>query len=53
MICCPSIPKLLSIRCFSERISRFMAEALAEAAKGLGRTSPNPAVGAVMVQGDA
>jgi diaminohydroxyphosphoribosylaminopyrimidine deaminase / 5-amino-6-(5-phosphoribosylamino)uracil reductase len=31
-------------------ISPFMAEALAEAAKGAGRTSPNPAVGAVVVQ---
>ncbi|HSH38073.1 MAG TPA: bifunctional diaminohydroxyphosphoribosylaminopyrimidine deaminase/5-amino-6-(5-phosphoribosylamino)uracil reductase RibD, partial [Chthoniobacterales bacterium] len=28
---------------------RFMREALAEAAKGVGRTSPNPAVGAVLV----
>ncbi len=30
---------------------RFMAEALAEARKGLGRTHPNPCVGAVVVQG--
>ena len=29
----------------------FMRAALREAAKGLGRTSPNPAVGAVLVQG--
>lgn len=29
---------------------RFMALALREAAKGLGRTSPNPAVGAVLVK---
>src|SRR6266568_2427645 len=29
----------------------FMRLALAEAAKGLGRTSPNPAVGAVLVRG--
>jgi diaminohydroxyphosphoribosylaminopyrimidine deaminase/5-amino-6-(5-phosphoribosylamino)uracil reductase len=29
---------------------RFMRAALAEAAKGLGRTSPNPAVGAVVVK---
>lgn len=29
-----------------------MQAALAEAAKGLGRTSPNPAVGAVVVRGD-
>src|SRR6478736_5599432 len=28
---------------------RFMRAALAEAKKGLGRTSPNPAVGAVLV----
>ncbi len=31
-------------------INPFMAEALAEAAKGLGQTSPNPAVGAVIVR---
>ena len=31
-------------------ISRYMDEALAEAAKGLGQTSPNPAVGAVLVR---
>ncbi len=30
--------------------SRFMREALREARKGLGRTSPNPAVGAVVVK---
>jgi diaminohydroxyphosphoribosylaminopyrimidine deaminase / 5-amino-6-(5-phosphoribosylamino)uracil reductase len=30
----------------------FMTEALMEARKGLGRTSPNPAVGAVLVKGD-
>ena len=30
---------------------RFMRLALREAAKGLGRTSPNPAVGAVLVRG--
>ncbi len=29
----------------------YMRLALAEAAKGLGRTSPNPAVGAVLVKG--
>src|SRR5437660_2571127 len=29
---------------------RFMAEALAEARKSLGQTSPNPAVGAVLVR---
>jgi diaminohydroxyphosphoribosylaminopyrimidine deaminase/5-amino-6-(5-phosphoribosylamino)uracil reductase len=28
----------------------FMAEALAEAAKGAGKTSPNPAVGAIVVR---
>src|SRR5262245_28346232 len=33
-------------------ISRFMAEALAEAEKGAGQTSPNPAVGAIVVQGE-
>ncbi|MBM3315942.1 bifunctional diaminohydroxyphosphoribosylaminopyrimidine deaminase/5-amino-6-(5-phosphoribosylamino)uracil reductase RibD, partial [candidate division WOR-3 bacterium] len=31
--------------------SRFMAEALALAARGLGMTSPNPMVGAVLVKG--
>lgn len=31
--------------------SRFMRAALAEAAKGCGATSPNPAVGAVLVRG--
>ncbi len=30
--------------------ARFMREALAEAGKGAGRTSPNPAVGAVLVR---
>jgi len=29
---------------------RFMAEALAEARQGVGRTSPNPAVGAILVK---
>ena len=32
------------------QISRFMQEALNEAAKGAGQTSPNPAVGAVLVR---
>jgi diaminohydroxyphosphoribosylaminopyrimidine deaminase / 5-amino-6-(5-phosphoribosylamino)uracil reductase len=32
--------------------SQFMAEALLEAAKGAGQTSPNPTVGAVVVHGD-
>ncbi len=32
---------------------RFMREALRWAARGLGRTAPNPAVGAVVVRGDA
>ncbi|MBK6767556.1 MAG: bifunctional diaminohydroxyphosphoribosylaminopyrimidine deaminase/5-amino-6-(5-phosphoribosylamino)uracil reductase RibD [Ardenticatenales bacterium] len=31
----------------------FMARALALAERGIGRTSPNPSVGAVLVQGDA
>jgi diaminohydroxyphosphoribosylaminopyrimidine deaminase / 5-amino-6-(5-phosphoribosylamino)uracil reductase len=31
-------------------MNQFMAEALAEAAKGIGQTSPNPAVGAVIVR---
>jgi diaminohydroxyphosphoribosylaminopyrimidine deaminase/5-amino-6-(5-phosphoribosylamino)uracil reductase len=31
---------------------RFMRAALAEARKGLGQTSPNPAVGAVLLSGD-
>src|SRR4051812_15982416 len=37
----------------AERLTRerFMREALEEAARGLGRTSPNPAVGAVLVKG--
>ncbi len=30
---------------------RFMRLAIAEATRGLGRTSPNPAVGAVLVRG--
>ncbi|MGB8930635.1 MAG: riboflavin biosynthesis protein RibD, partial [Anaeromyxobacteraceae bacterium] len=30
---------------------RFMRLAIREAEKGLGRTSPNPAVGAVIVKG--
>ena len=35
-----------------ERDIRFMRLALREAKKGIGRTSPNPCVGAVIVQGD-
>lgn len=35
---------------FEERDRAFMALALAEGARALGRTSPNPAVGAVLVQ---
>jgi diaminohydroxyphosphoribosylaminopyrimidine deaminase/5-amino-6-(5-phosphoribosylamino)uracil reductase len=31
-------------------INPYMAEALAEAAKGAGQTSPNPSVGAVLVR---
>ncbi len=34
----------------NERDIKFMKEALAEARKGFGRTSPNPAVGAVIVR---
>ncbi|MHB1844106.1 MAG: bifunctional diaminohydroxyphosphoribosylaminopyrimidine deaminase/5-amino-6-(5-phosphoribosylamino)uracil reductase RibD [Deltaproteobacteria bacterium] len=34
------------------RDSRWMLEALAEARKGVGKTSPNPVVGAVVVRGD-
>ncbi len=37
---------------FSRRDRLFMRLALAEAAKGLGLTSPNPAVGAVLADGD-
>ena len=36
----------------TDREAKFMRAALAEAKKGLGRTSPNPAVGAVLVIGD-
>jgi len=36
----------------TDREVKFMRAALAEAKKGLGRTSPNPAVGAVLVIGD-
>ncbi len=36
----------------TDRKAKFMRAALAEARKGLGRTSPNPAVGAVLVIGD-
>jgi diaminohydroxyphosphoribosylaminopyrimidine deaminase/5-amino-6-(5-phosphoribosylamino)uracil reductase len=35
-----------------EKHEQFMRAALREARKGLGRTSPNPAVGAVLVAGD-
>lgn len=35
----------------SEPVERWMRAALAEAHKGVGRTSPNPAVGAVIVRG--
>jgi diaminohydroxyphosphoribosylaminopyrimidine deaminase / 5-amino-6-(5-phosphoribosylamino)uracil reductase len=31
-------------------MDRFMEEALAQAAKGAGQTSPNPTVGAVVVR---
>ena len=37
-------------RSASPRAAVFMRAALAEAAKGIGRTSPNPAVGAVLVK---
>lgn len=37
----------------SDRDAGFMAEALKEARKGIGLTSPNPNVGAVLVKGDA
>ena len=36
----------------TDRDAKFMRAALDEAKKGLGRTSPNPAVGAVLVIGD-
>ncbi|MGA7275060.1 MAG: bifunctional diaminohydroxyphosphoribosylaminopyrimidine deaminase/5-amino-6-(5-phosphoribosylamino)uracil reductase RibD [Candidatus Udaeobacter sp.] len=36
----------------TDREAKFMRAALVEAKKGLGRTSPNPAVGAVLVIGD-
>lgn len=35
-----------------EQDQRFMRAALLEASKGLGRTSPNPAVGAILVAGN-
>ncbi|MFP4086301.1 MAG: bifunctional diaminohydroxyphosphoribosylaminopyrimidine deaminase/5-amino-6-(5-phosphoribosylamino)uracil reductase RibD [Desulfobacteraceae bacterium] len=35
---------------FTSNHDKFMREALKEARKGLGRTSPNPAVGAVVVR---
>src|SRR5262249_44135452 len=38
-------------RSLSPRAAVFMRAALAEATKGIGRTSPNPAVGAVLVKG--
>src|SRR5579862_6860848 len=49
--CCPSIRKT-SWRRFSTKagMNPYMEEALDLAAQGLGRTSPNPAVGAVVVQ---
>lgn len=37
---------------FSRRDERFMRLALRQARKGLGRTAPNPSVGAVIVQDD-
>src|SRR2546429_8880798 len=41
---------LLSLRTMTtDRDAKFMRAALAEARKALGRTSPNPAVGAVLV----
>jgi diaminohydroxyphosphoribosylaminopyrimidine deaminase/5-amino-6-(5-phosphoribosylamino)uracil reductase len=36
----------------NETDKKFMKAALAQAKRGLGRTSPNPAVGAVVVKGD-
>lgn len=38
-------------RCSREQHEHFMRLAIAEAEKGLGRTAPNPAVGAVIVNG--
>src|SRR4051794_19962379 len=35
-----------------EQEERFMRAALVEASKGQGRTSPNPAVGAILVAGN-
>src|SRR5579862_8460848 len=64
-ICCRSIRKILSHRCLIEwrspgrlprnysKMNRYMEEALELAARGIGRVSPNPAVGAVIVRDDA
>src|SRR5580658_3690456 len=47
----PSIRRLSSLHCSIENaMNRFMEEALELAARGIGRTSPNPAVGAVVVR---
>ena len=48
----PDFPAASAIpdRPFEERDRAFMALALAEGARALGRTSPNPAVGAVLVR---
>src|SRR6476469_2249976 len=45
-----SIPRPSLTPYFSKVMDPFMAEALAEAAKGAGETSPNPAVGAIVVR---
>src|SRR5580658_1472281 len=49
----PSIRRLSSLHCSIENaMNRFMEEALELAARGVGCTSPNPAVGAVVVRND-
>ena len=54
MVCClKRQPRLFLLKVSrTEKHEPFMRAALREARKGLGRTSPNPAVGAVLIAGD-
>ena len=50
--CRPDEPNDIRLMSLQKDDERFMRRALIEAAKGFGRTSPNPAVGAVLVYRD-
>src|SRR5579862_3748588 len=55
--CCPSTPRSSWHHCLTRaagpaNMNRYLEEALDLAAQGLGRVSPNPAVGAVIVRDD-